>query len=398
MSQPSLDPAALAWRSESAPGRDSFWQTHSPRRPSVPLDGDTRADLVVIGAGASGLWAAWALLDADPALDLLVIDMGAIGAGASGRGLGITSAWTAGDLSAHRAGTLDTALLRDAVVEVGGTAAAEQIECGFRYRGALRVARDARALARLHPDPAAEDRILDARALSRRVLVPDAVGGMSTPDCATLDPVRLLSGLADTLVSRGARIAERTRALRISPGAVLTDQGIIRTERVVQATGARTVPGGSWAPPTITESAIATAPVPEQVWERIGLRRGQLLHLVGPAPVRALRTDDHRLLLSGPVTIGRTLDRLLGRLVPDRRRAELAALFADISPVPITHHWSWTRARTATHPVGVSTDGSAWVGGHGPEPFAAANLSGRVLADLLTGADTALTRAASGRW
>ena len=391
-------PAALAWRSESAPGRDSYWQARSRRRPSDPLDGDTRADLVVIGAGASGLWTAWALLDADPALDLLVIDAGTIGSGAAGRGLGITSAWTAGDPAPHRTGTLDTALLRDAVVEVGGTAAAEQIECDFRYRGALRVARDARGLARLHPDPAAEDRVLDARALSRRVLVPGAVGGLSTPDCATLDPVRLLSGLADTLVSRGARLAEHTRALRISPGAVLTDQGIIRTERVVQATGAHTVPGGSWAPDTITESAIATAPVPDELWERIGLRRGQLLHLVGPTPVRALRTDDHRLLLSGTVSTGRTLNRLLGRLAPDRRRSEIAELFGALSQVPITHHWSWTRARTASHPVGVSTDGSAWVGGHGPEPFAAANLSGRVLADLLTGADTALTRAAGGRW
>lgn len=398
MSQPSPVPAALAWRSESAPGRDSFWQARSPRRPTDPLDGDTRADLVVIGAGASGLWTAWALLDADPALDLLVIDAGTIGAGASGRGLGITSAWTSADMSPHRTGTLDTALLRDAVVEVGGTAAAEQIECDFRYRGALRVARDARGLARLHPDPAGEDRMLDARALSRRVLVPDAVGALSTPDCATLDPARLLSGLADTLASRGARIAEQTRALRISPGAVLTDQGIVRTDRVVQATGACAVPGGSWAPVAITESAIATAPIPDELWERIGLRRGQLLHLVGPAPVRALRSDDHRLLLSGPVTAGRVLDRLLGRLVPDRRRSELADLFGDVSQVPITHHWSWTRARTASHPVGVSTEGAAWVGGHGPEPFAAANLSGRVLADLITGADTALTRAAGGRW
>lgn len=393
---------ALAWRSETAPRRTVLWHDTAPDRPpALPLDGDTTADVVVIGGGAGGLWAAWALLDADPALDLLLVEAGSIADGASGRGLGACSAWTGGTV--HRGGPhgLDTALLRDAVVEVGGTAAAEQIACDFRYRGAVRVARDPRALTRLRAtaDPAAEDQELDRSALARRLLVAGALGGLSTPDCATTQPTLLLHGLAEALVARGGRIAEHTRALRISPGAVVTDQGIVRAERIVQATGASTVPGGSWSPRPVAETALATSPVDPGVWERVGLRRGQLLHVVGRSDLRAVRTADDRLVLVG-ATAG---PGLLGRIRPGdpalRALAdELATLLPDLATAPISHTWSWTRAATASHPVGVAADGLAWIGGHGPEPVAAANLSGRVLADLLTGSDSALTRAGAHGW
>ncbi|NKY22823.1 NAD(P)/FAD-dependent oxidoreductase [Cellulomonas denverensis] len=479
---------ALAWRTETEPRAVPLWHDNDPDyAPAPPLDGDTTADVVVVGAGASGLWAAWALLDADPALDILLIDAGTVAGGASGQGTGACSAWT-GALHPHPGGhgTLATALLRDAVVEVGGTAAAEEIECDFRFRGALRVARDPRSLARVRAalDPGADDQSLDPGALGRRVLVPGALGGVSTADCATVHPVRLLRGLAGALESRGARIAEHTRAVRISPGAVVTDQGTVRADRIVQATGAATVPGGVWSPRTVGEVALATVPIEAARWERIGLRRGQLLHVarsggwpwpvgrtaaVGqgtepshahahapaapdrparrrlggvaqpwgalpaePPDLRAVRTSDDRLVLIGVLpglgrrpggtrpagaywagaAVGAVSRRQAGtnatasdpahrgataRAVR-RLRAMSADLFPDLATVPVSHAWSWTRAAADPYPVGVTADGLAWIGGHGPEPLAAANLSGRVLADLLTGSDGALTRAAEHGW
>lgn len=478
---------ALAWRTETGPHTVPLWHDDDPgHAPAPPLDGDTTADVVVVGAGASGLWAAWALLDADPALDVLLIDAGTVAGGASGQGSGACSAWT-GALHPHPGGrgTLATALLRDAVVEVGGTAAAEEIECDFRFRGALRVARDPRSLARLRAalDPDADDQALDPGALGRRVLVPGAVGGVGTADCATVHPVRLLRGLARALESRGARIAEHTHAVRISPGAVVTDQGIVRADRIVQATGAATVPGGVWSPRTVDEVALATVPIEASRWERIGLRRGQLLHLARsggrwpwpggqpatagqgqerahapaapdhraaalgslggraqtwgafpaePPDLRAVRTSDDRLVLIGvvpglrrwpggarpagapgtgvlveagsgrhagtsPTASGPAHPGATARAVR-RLRAMSADLFPDLATVPVSHAWSWTRAAADAYPVGVTADGLAWIGGHGPEPLAAANLSGRVLADLLTGSDGALTRAAEHGW
>ncbi|WP_169165883.1 NAD(P)/FAD-dependent oxidoreductase [Cellulomonas taurus] len=411
---------ALAWRSETAPQPAVLWHhATSPRGPAPPLDGDTRADVVVIGAGASGLWAAWALLDADPALDLVLIDAGTIGDGASGRGIGGCSAWTDGVLSPHRAGPhgWDTALLRDAVIEVGGTLAADQIDCDFQYRGAVRVAGDRRGLDRLRSSADPEDQELDPGAVRRRLrlgpvgpsrclprwsagtpggpggLVPGESRGFTTPDCATVQPAALLDGLATALVSRGARIAERTRAVRISPGAVRTELGIIRADRIVQATGAASVPGGRWSPRPVAESAVATAVVDAARWEQIGLRRGQLLHLAGRRDLRAVRTASDRLVLTGPDT------RVLrpGALSPSLADT-VGALFPDLAAVPVTHTWSWTRAAASAYPVGITAEGIGWIGGHGPEPIAAANLSGRVLADLITGSDTALTRASSSGW
>ncbi|MEV7973015.1 FAD-dependent oxidoreductase [Cellulomonas sp. NPDC089187] len=383
------------WRSRSAPLSSVLWQTTAPdRSPTDPLDGDSTAEVVIIGAGASGLWAAWALLDADPALDVLVIDAGTVADGASGRGIGACSAWS-GDLPRRPRSRPDSppgltmALLRDAVIEVGGTVAAEQIDCDFQYRGALRLARDTRGFTRLGRtlDPATEDRPLDVSAVARRVLVNGAVGGIDTADCATVQPVLLLRGLAEALVSRGARIAEHTRALRISPGAVVSDQGIIRADRIVQATGACSVPGGRWQPSAVSEAGWATEPASPALWEQVGLRPGQLLHLDGPDAVRLVRTADDRAVL---VTAARRGWRRGGVRSLHRR---LATLIPALGQLPVSQRWSWSRAAMTPYPVGLDADGIGWVGGHGPEPFAAANLSGRVLADLLTGSDTALVRA-----
>ena len=57
-----------------------------------PLDGDTEADVVVVGAGLTGLWTAYYLTEADPALRVVVVEREFAGSGASGRSGGWCSA------------------------------------------------------------------------------------------------------------------------------------------------------------------------------------------------------------------------------------------------------------------------------------------------------------------
>lgn len=57
-----------------------------------PLRGRHRADLVVVGAGFTGLWSAHQALDDDPGTDVLVLDASGPGDGASGRNGGFCDA------------------------------------------------------------------------------------------------------------------------------------------------------------------------------------------------------------------------------------------------------------------------------------------------------------------
>ena len=67
-------------------GDVSFWYADigmPTRRP--PLDGDTTADVAIIGAGYTGLWTAYYLKKAQPSLNVVIIEKEFAGFGASGR-------------------------------------------------------------------------------------------------------------------------------------------------------------------------------------------------------------------------------------------------------------------------------------------------------------------------
>ena len=81
-------------------GEVSFWwQRHGipARRPSLP--GSTDADVCIVGAGFTGLWTAYYLKRADPALRVVVLEASFAGFGASGRNGG----WVTAALPGSRA-------------------------------------------------------------------------------------------------------------------------------------------------------------------------------------------------------------------------------------------------------------------------------------------------------
>ncbi len=72
--------------------RYGYWlEEAGPVEPTGPLEGDTTADVVVVGGGYLGLWTAWQLKALEPALDVVVLDAGLAGHGPSGRNGGFVS-------------------------------------------------------------------------------------------------------------------------------------------------------------------------------------------------------------------------------------------------------------------------------------------------------------------
>ncbi|AEE45657.1 NAD(P)/FAD-dependent oxidoreductase [Cellulomonas fimi] len=391
----------------TVPRTHPLWLDRLPtEEPRPPLDGDSRADVVVLGAGLSGLWTAYYLLEADPALDVLVVEADVVGGGAAGRGDGWCTADPVLPVPADEVPPDGRALrqaLRDAVVEVGGVAAAEQVDCGFDYGGTVWLARHPGALEHLAAvaRTAADDddlHLLGPAEATDLVGADGVLGGLVGHDSARLDPARLARGLRDVVLARGARVVERTHAVRVSPRAVVTDRGTVRTRWSVRALGAWSAGPAGDARAVASRHAVAvtTAPLDAAAWGAVGLGRESFTD-VRPLPVRGARTDDGRLLLVDPVGVpagaggpaGRDVERAAARL-----RAALASLFGSLDGAAASLCWTVPLgvARDGLPSVGLGDDGVAWIRGLGSGGAAAANLAGRTVADLVTGADSPLVR------
>jgi glycine/D-amino acid oxidase-like deaminating enzyme len=68
-----------------------FWLAGMPQREIKRLTEATTADVVVIGGGLTGFWAALFLKELDPSRDVALIEQGVAAYGASGRNAGMLS-------------------------------------------------------------------------------------------------------------------------------------------------------------------------------------------------------------------------------------------------------------------------------------------------------------------
>jgi glycine/D-amino acid oxidase-like deaminating enzyme len=386
--------------------------------PRPPLAGDTDCDVAVVGAGFTGLWTAYYLLQADPGLRVQVIEAEVAGFGASGRNGGWCSALfpkAADRLAAlpgadrQSAAALHQAM-RATVDEVGRVAGMEGIDAHFTKGGTVAVARTPVQLRR------AREEVEDARAWGRgedqlRLLGRDevaamvrargAIGGTYTPDCAAIHPARLARGLADAVERLGGHISERTRASAIRPGRVVTDRGTVRADVVVRATEGYTpgLEGQRRAIVPVYSLMVATEPLTEAQWDEIGLDGRPTFtehrHLV----VYGQRTADGRIAFGGrgaPYHFGSSVrpEHDHDEDVWSGLRATLRDLFPALDRVEFTHAWGGPLGipRDWCASVGLDRDtGLAWAGGYVGDGVSTTNLAGRTLRDLVLGRSTELT-------
>ncbi|MEO8888287.1 MAG: FAD-dependent oxidoreductase, partial [Jatrophihabitantaceae bacterium] len=254
-------------------------------RPSLP--GAIDVDVAIVGGGFTGLWTAYYLLAADPALRVAVLEAEIAGFGASGRNGGWCSALYPVGIStlAAEAGR-DAAhaqyrAMQGAVAEVVRAAAAEDIDADVAVGGTVVLARSATQLERAREEVeqaggfGLEAELLDETQARGRVNATDVRGATYTPHCAALHPAKLVRGLADVVEARGASIYERTRVRGIERGVVHTDHGDVRAATIVRATEGYTaqLAGSKRALAPVYSLVIATEPLSEAVWDEIGLRQ-----------------------------------------------------------------------------------------------------------------------------
>jgi glycine/D-amino acid oxidase-like deaminating enzyme len=395
----------------------SLWHDTVPGSlaPGAPLGGDTEADVVIVGAGFTGLWTAYYLARAQPGLRIVMCEREIAGFGASGRNGGWCSALFPVSLPrlekmAGRAGAIAMQqAMHGAVDEVGAVAAAEGIDCHYAKGGTVELARSPVQLERARAEVAqarefgfgeADLRLLTAGEARDMAAAPGVLGGTYTPHCAAIHPARLARGLAGAVRRAGVQLFERTPVLRIEPHRVTTPAGTVSARYVVRATEGYTpgLPGLERAVAPVYSLMIATEPLPESAWAQIGLAGrptfGDLRHLI----IYGQRTADGRLAFGGrgaPYHFGSAVRPAFDQVpaVFAALRRTLGELFPAARDAEITHRWGGPLAipRDWCASAGLDREtGLAWAGGYVGDGVSTTNLAGRTLADLITGTDSPL--------
>ncbi len=224
---------------------DSPWNQKSLTQKYPPLAEDISADVVVVGAGISGLSCALNL--AREGKSVVVLESRCRGAGQTGRTTAHIMTWLDDfyyeciAMHGQKTASIVAQSLRAAVDMIEHNVVSENIDCEFIRLDGILYPHSSSAVSTLHKE-------LDAAlkcGLSDTKLV-DLGGGADVggikeclvfPNNGEFHPLKYLEGLAEAVIRHGGRIYEGTKAYTIESDKVKTESGkTVFCESVVLAT------------------------------------------------------------------------------------------------------------------------------------------------------------------
>jgi glycine/D-amino acid oxidase-like deaminating enzyme len=342
------------------PALSSLWSamggTAAPLSAGVPLARDLSAEVAVIGAGYSGLSAAYALQRRG--VHVVVLDANPIGWGASGRNGGVVSSKFRLSFPAiARLHGLDTARMMHRIAHDGVRVVESLVDefkledAQFQHTGSLRCAHTERAFATIRAEA---DWVRDALAdtsmsvLSRAEVVHETgsaafLGGVLSADAGTILPLRYVRGLAAGLTARKVEIFESSPVIdmqRTTEGVLLrTPGGTVRAKQAIVATnaysGLRAATGAYQRTLVPFRSAIiATERLPAELDARLMV--GQRSYTETRRMMKWFRKVDGRVVFGGRDAFGKE-----GQPTGfDALQRAMVALFPDLAGVKVDYRWS----------------------------------------------------------
>jgi len=397
----------------------SFWleTCGDDLTPRPPLDGSEDVDVAILGAGFSGLWTAYYLQERDPSLKIALVEKEIAGYGASGRNGGWCTPGfpLSGGVLAERFGHDKARRLEEgmfaAVDEVGRVVDKEGIDAQYLKSGSLRLARGKHQLPSVTGYKQMMDglglghhfELLDAEETAKRVHVTDVVASLFTPQCAVIQPAKLVRGLARAVERRGATIYEQTTVTSFVPGPnprLVTPRGDVRAKSVILAGEAylSQLPQKARAILPLYSLIVLTEPLGPDVWERIGWQGRELIASSRFTVDYLQHTADGRIMFGGrgaPYQRNSLISDELDRHGPTHEmlRTNARAWFPALKDVKFTHAWGGPLGMPRDWMPTTSYDPRTGVGavhGYTGQGVATSNLFGRIMADLITGAPSEL--------
>ena len=412
-----LADAATAALADSHPA--PFWLDRAERpESSPPLAGATVADLVIIGGGFTGLWAAVQAKERDPACDVVLLEADRVAEGASGRNGGFVSASLTHGLAngvAHFPDEIHRLheLGRQSFADLFADLERYGIDAHAEHTGELTVATAPWQVPDLAMGAALLQRfgeradVLDGDQARAAVHSPTYHGAVWARDgVALVDPARLAWGLLAAARSLGVRVHEGTPVAGIErdgPGMRVTmSGGTVRCHQVLLATNAfrGLVPAVRARIVPVWDYVLMTEPLSAAQQSSIGWSDRQGLADGANQFHYYRRTADDRILWGGYDAIyyrGNGIHPDLGQRPATHRllAEQFQTTFPQLEGLRFTHRWGGPIATTTrfTFTAGTAHGGRvAYALGYTGLGVGASRFGAQVGLDLLSGAPTPLTQ------
>jgi glycine/D-amino acid oxidase-like deaminating enzyme len=389
-----------------------IWTATAPSPVRHPaLTQSLQADVAIVGAGFTGLWAAYYLLDADPSLRVVILEREHAGFGASGRNGGWCSAIfpvaleKVAEKSSREAALRLQQAMNDTVDEVGRVVGKEGIDCHFDKSGNVALARSQAQLSRARKQLSAaaefglakQTQFLTPAEARARVNATDVLGGLYTEHCAVIQPELLVQGLVTAVTRKGAQLYEATEVQRIDGRRAVTAGGTVTADVIIRATEAYTpqLPGFRRVVAPVYSLVVATEPLTADVRAEIGFEQRQAFTDLRHLRIYGQPTADGRLVFGGrgaPYHFGSRVQPEYDTDPGTHRRVitTLIGMFPALAQTRITHAWGGPLGLPRDWHPSVGLDrrtGVAWAGPYVGDGVATSNLSGRILQALILNTD-----------
>lgn len=334
------------------PGFPYWWE--GLEWPKLEFSPPSVVDLLVIGAGYTGLSAA--LVAHDAGASVAVIDAGQPGKGASTRNGGMVGAhprlsWSV--LARNHGATVADGVFAEAgpaLRWIENLIAAEEIDCAYERTGRIQLAYTAahlekqrRLAATISAKSDVACRMIEHGELPREVATPIYRGGLLFPDHAALDPARYHKGLLDAVLKRGVRVAAQTPAMmherEQAMHVIRTPSGEIRARKVLLATNGYTGRPFAWFARRVfpvPSFLVATEPLSDNLIGELAPGRRMMVETRARHSYFRISPDGSRILFGGraalvPIDLTTAARRL---------RATLAEIWPKLSGVRLSHVWT----------------------------------------------------------
>ncbi|MBM7634166.1 NAD(P)/FAD-dependent oxidoreductase [Geomicrobium sediminis] len=378
----------------------SMWEATSTQRlHRTSLDQDVSTDVVIIGAGYTGLSTAYHLQK--QGIQTVVLEQSYVGSGASGRNGGEVLTGYHGSMKhwmekkGEQAAKEMFQLSLDAINLVEQIIREQNIQCDFKRNGDFYAAykeadldamKAEQEVLHKHFDHTVE--IVERNELRNELATSFYVGGRVDPKSAHFHPFNYAVGLAKAVEGHGGTIFERTEALAIKRSkqqvVIKTEKGTVTAKELVIATNGYAGPLHKTIQRSVVpvESImIATEPLPEKLVEKL------IVHDRAVADSKNLlyyfrRTADNRLAFGGS---GRSSSKRDQKRLFENLHKGMLTVFPQLYDRKIAFEWGGKVAFTTEKLpyIGQLDDGTYYAFGYAGHGAAMSSMLGKQLAEAI---------------